>query len=89
MKIFTPYPFDCAEITSVPDREGASAIVYRKHMLVVCGGLNGNNGNNGTAGVEEEKNLAPKCSIIRLAHCLTCHNRQSASYITFRFQQSF
>ena len=61
MKIFTPYPFDCAEISSVPDREGASGIVFRKHMLVVCGGLNGNNGSNG---VEKQKMLAPKCSII-------------------------
>ena len=70
MKIFTPYPFDCANISSVPDREGASAIVYRKHVLVVCGGglsnNNNNNNNNGTAdGVEKGKSLAPKCSIIR------------------------
>ena len=43
MKIYTPYPFDCAEISSVPDRDGAAGILYRKHMLVVCGGSIGNN----------------------------------------------
>ena len=61
MKIFTPYPFDCAEISSVPDREDASAIVYRKHMLVICGGIN-------TAGVEKDELLAPKCSMMRYAY---------------------
>ena len=53
MKIFTPYPFDCANISSVPDREGASAIVYRKHVLVVCGG----------AGYTVEKSALYRCVI--------------------------
>ena len=64
MKIFTPYPFDCANISSVPDREGASAIVHRKHTLVVCGGRN--NGDNGTTSeTENDEVLSTKCSVMR------------------------
>ena len=61
MKIFTPYPFDCANISSVPDREGASAIVHRKHTLVVCGGRD----NGTTSETEKDEVLATKCSIMR------------------------